>query len=700
MQASTIKTLIVTNRAQLEAIYGSARTAALFDKLNILKNQPSVLGEIVDVNQETVIHSAYDIWASNATNIQRANDISSIIRIYLSAYYRQMPSLQYVVIVGDDRVIPFRRILDKTRDTENLYLNKFPFLTSTALGATFANKYFLSDDYYAALQANTMGEQEVFLPSYGLGRLLETPEQIGGVIDSYLSRQSLPQGNSLVVGYNHSQDLASRLCNDLGPEIGSGLVDCSLVGGNWDNATLFAKQFSNSPLNYLQFVNVDSTHQAYGKGANPITAGGISTNPVNLAGSIIFLSGDHAGLNVPANSNFSLDLVEGFASRNAYVLGSTGYVYVGPDILWTERLIRIYEEEITRGFSATIGDALVEAKRRYYLENNSRNAYDSKVVQQTVLYGLPMYAIQTYASLGPDPFPGVGISITLGFEQSASPHSVESPVVGSIEINVPYGQNHANTISSPSDAYQPVTTTTGIYYALNGHASAEAFGFIEPQYFRNLPTLTGRTFKGMALTGGRYVTATNPPAQAIPIIDSLTPTDQTLLHSEGFSPPLGFDIRNVSGVSQTSSMLSVVMGQNNADTGEQRLFTQIKYDIYTSASGNSSGPSLVSLNSYRNRQSGLSNFKVEAVDDSKVDRVLITYTSGNGVLESINLSFDPTTNKWMGKTVMPIGTSYIVQLVDDVGNTVVIAPYEGYFSLPEVDIDSSGFQVYLPMLRR
>lgn len=699
-QKSSIKTLIVTNKAQLESIYGSARTSALFNKLKMLESQPGILGQIVDVNQETSIRAAYDIWVNNVTNPQRANDIALIIRSYLSSYFRLMPSLQYIVIVGDDRIIPFRRIADRTQDPESRYLDSFPFLTSTALGAAFANKYFFSDDYYASSQSNRMGEQEVYLPDYGIGRLVETPEQMGGVIDSYLSNSSLPPGNSLIAGYNHSQDLAVRLCSDLGPEIGPELVDCSLARGNWNNETLAAKQFNASPLNRLQFINIASSHQAYGQGANPITAAGISTNPANLSGSVIFLSGDHAGLNVPSNSNFSGDLVESLASRNGQVIASTGYIYVGSDILWTERLIRGYEEEVTRGFAATIGNALMEAKRRYYLESNSKSAYDSKVIQQTVLYGLPMYEVQTHASFASDPFPSVGISITLGFEQNSIGQPSNTSDVGSIQVSIPASQNYVNGPSSPTSAYQPVSTSLGTYYSLNGHASGEAYNLIQPQYFRILPSLSNRKFKGLVLTSGSYITTTAQPSQAIPKIESLANSAQGQPYLIGFNPALGFNIRSADGISSTSSTLSLAMGQSNPQTGEQRLFTQMSYDVYMSANTNTSAPALISLDGYRDSRSGSANFKIEATDDTAVTRVVIVHTSGDGSIQSKDLSFDLLTKKWLGNTPLSNKTSYIVQLVDDAGNVAVIAPYDGYFSLPDVVSDVQRFDVFLPIIRR
>ncbi len=82
-----------------------------------------------------------------ATRGDKANQVTTVIRNVVITYLQQRSGIEYLVLVGDDRALPMRRILDTTpRFSENTYKHTD---ANNPTGAAIKGNYYLSDDYIA-----------------------------------------------------------------------------------------------------------------------------------------------------------------------------------------------------------------------------------------------------------------------------------------------------------------------------------------------------------------------------------------------------------------------------------------------------------------------------------------------------------------------------------------------------------------------
>ena len=157
------------------------------------------------------------------------------------------PNWQYLVIVGDDRLIPFRRIRD-----EALFANERHYAATAytdILSQSLGLRYFLSDDYYAGLLPLPFKGRELYLPQVALGRLVEKPSEIAVAIDAYLVRPVIAPQNALVTGYDFLIDEATAISNTLH---GQGINDLTaLINNAWTARSFRTAFFWPRALQYL-----------------------------------------------------------------------------------------------------------------------------------------------------------------------------------------------------------------------------------------------------------------------------------------------------------------------------------------------------------------------------------------------------------------------------------------------------------------
>ena len=71
--------------------------------------------------------AAYEIWDANADNPLAANFVATHIKQLIYDVGPAYPNVKYIVVVGDDRVIPHYRIQD-----ENFYSNEAGYAKTAA----------------------------------------------------------------------------------------------------------------------------------------------------------------------------------------------------------------------------------------------------------------------------------------------------------------------------------------------------------------------------------------------------------------------------------------------------------------------------------------------------------------------------------------------------------------------------------------
>lgn len=152
----------------------------------------------------------------------------------------------------------------------------------------------------------------------------------------------------------------------------------------------------------------------------------------------------------------------------------------------------------------------------------------------------------------------------------------------------------------------------------------------------------------------------------VSINEYITVTEEPHFHVAGFYPPVPFSLQTQNVFTRSHSALTVAMGQYESDTGLQRIYDTLQYDVYFSALTAGSSPTVTSIEGYYDTFSKQATFKVEVIDVLPIQRVLIAYTSGNGAWLSQDLSFDPETQKWMGSSPVR-GITYYVRAVNSAG---------------------------------
>lgn len=700
---SGIRTLILTNRAQLTSIYGAGRANPLLDKLAEFANHPAVQGEVIEVDGNSTVAAAYAAWRTKPTDVAAANQVTGALRGLALEYLAAHPTVQYIVLVGDDRVIPARRIKDRTDQPES----NFPVASpDTTVGAALAQDYFLTDDYYADREPTPWEGAELYIPDWAIGRLVETPEEIISQIDAFLLSPEVTIGTAtskaLVVGYDFVQDVAGKIAELLGQDLGNARVDATLIGDYWKGADFKEKQSNTTPAFKLQSINGHANYSLQGAPDNrPVTARDVIAGVGDLTGALIYSPGCHAGLNVPETVSLPLDLPQAFGQKRANYVANTGLgwgSHIG--VKFSERLMLNYTQELLKGTSSLVGRALTTAKQRYYQEADGFAARDEKVLQQVTLYGFPMYRLNTPAMLSNDqPFPsatiispfGGGAASTAG--QGIVPATSTQAGSGPVRIQISSGGTSIAGVAG----FQQVATDWGSYYRLDGHTNTPANGPLQPRIYANLIPPDGQTLRGAVFTSGAYITTTIDPVIDAAVNEYVPADQEPVFKADGFYPPLPFVLRGNDTLSASHATLAVVLGQYADAT--QLLYTDVRYDIYFSDSADRVGPTITWVDGYYNTLANQATFKVEATDPMTVTQVLISFTTGTGTWSSSNLTYNKGTHKWTGTVPRVRGAQYSVQAVDSAGNATTVTRKGGYFRLEDVGgLAEQRHRVYLPLV--
>ncbi len=452
----SVRTLILAHLPRMEARMGITpqESEALELKLQDLAGHPRVQGLVVDLSTVTSLTPLYEAWDAMPADGEKANDVlfgtgglHEYLRTKVLSIYT---STEYLVLVGDDRIIPFARISDRTSLLESSYAVDVAGSDLTASGTTvgqaLAGDQFLSDDLLAVRDpiavplTSDQISRGAFLPTLAIGRLVENPDEIITSIATYISQDGVLDLASLdaetghkvlVTGYDFLIDLGRKIRrrwkdafgvpephddNALAP------VDGQLITPTWGEPTVPERRLTlrthlsgNGGERYgVANLNGHANHYSEGVPGNDVAdIQGLSGSeiygphacgtdpPLDLAGSVVYALGCHGGLPVSgsciSDADHSLDLPQTFLARGivAYV-ANTGYGWGLLDgIGYSERLVEIMTEEMTAGGTVVVGEVVRRAKLRYFLDTPRLDQYDEKTVQQWTLFGLPMYAVRT-----------------------------------------------------------------------------------------------------------------------------------------------------------------------------------------------------------------------------------------------------------------------------------------------------------------
>jgi hypothetical protein len=677
---SEVRTLILVNRQRLAALYGETSAQQVMDRLEQFARHDAVDGQIVQVETNASVAAAYDNWIPDLMNTTKANNVASAIRNLVMATLENNPDVEYITIVGHDEVIPFRRVLDRTRHPESNY--EMFASAGTAQRGACRDDMSLTDDYYADREPSREGGYEVYVPDYALGRLIERPDEMLAIIDIFLADDAVSAGKVLVTGYDFTQSDAQQMCDVWGSDLGSASVDCELIGDDWLADQLRNKQLDTVPRYTVQSINGHANHRLEGAPeGGSVSADDVATyGDSDLSRALVYTLGCHSGFNdvgSDAVGQNGLDLPQAFARRGANYVGNTGYGWGCPGArCLSEQLMYNYTQELAKGASALIGKALTASKQRYYSEKGDLNAYDEKILIESTMFGLPQYDLITGGTLAPDeePFPSVVVTTT-------------SPATFG-----PYSQVTLDlSLVGALGAFEETWTADGSYFALDGHVHADAGEPMQPRFFTDISRKDAGTARGAIFTSGSYgVEESFDPVIVQPMNEYYAPKEPAF-STTGWYPALPFTVRRGGG-SASSETLVASMGQYDSSERSERLYESLHFDLCYSDSADELPPA-ITLTSARRKGMGV-DVKVGAYDPSGVERVVVAYTSGHGSWSSLDLSYDVGMDKWTGSVIAAGEIEWFAQAVDGAGNVAATGEKGMYHAQRAEDIHTT----YLPLV--
>ncbi|MCP4711147.1 MAG: hypothetical protein GY869_21210, partial [Planctomycetes bacterium] len=178
------QTIFLTHSGQFDPADWTSINAAL----HTLADTLGVNGLIVDL-VDVVPGGMYETWAVGGyADYNQAIAISDVIRTHLNELYDQYFDLQYLTIVGDDIVVPHRRVADLAPIyREHVYADQ---VANTSLYNSLNNDFFLSDDFYAA-KGDYEAEAIYYQPSYAVGRLVGDGTTIVSQIEQFIANSGV-----------------------------------------------------------------------------------------------------------------------------------------------------------------------------------------------------------------------------------------------------------------------------------------------------------------------------------------------------------------------------------------------------------------------------------------------------------------------------------------------------------------------------
>jgi hypothetical protein len=252
------------------------------------------------------------------------------------------------------------------------------------------------------------------------------------------------------------------------------------------------------------------------------------------------------------------------------------------------------------------------------------------------------------------------------------------------------GQDLLTQTVTITPTFTEVSTSDGRFYSVDGEVQANGGRPIVPRVSVDVAE-DGTRARGILFSRGWYTDSTGfDPVIARPVTD--TAAAEPTFEAAGWYPSSVATVNRVETAAATLERLVVTPGQY-AEPATQRLWHSLTYDVYYSMADDEVHPTVWRVDSSRLATSAW--FAVEVTDDSGVERVVVTYSVGDGQWESVDLSPAGSGDRWKGRLALTNGKEsvhFFVQAVDLAGN-VTTSNNKGEFFEPL-------YKAYLPVVLR
>jgi hypothetical protein len=723
--AANYKTIILTDLNRWLGPLPSADKTNVSLALAALAARPEVRGVVVDVGADPAV-AFFNAQADQYFDCPFAkNLVAGAIKDVVDRS-RSGNALQYVVLVGDDSVIPFFRYPDEALlGPERNYVPPVKDLTPSQ--ASLRLDRVLSQDAYGSRCNVSLKSGQLPLGDLAVGRLVQSAPDVLGMLAAYLGTSNgvaPAPASSLVTGYDFLADDATAVASELTQAIGA--VPDTLISPNnlppalcWtaDNLrqALFGKRhdliFLAGHFSASETLAADySTH---------VFASEMAATSNDFRNTLVVSPGCHSGYNIVTADSIRFvtpepDWAQAAARKQATLVAGTGYQYGDTDFIeYSERLYLEFMQALRTGSGpVSVGQALVNAKHAYLEATPEMRGIHTKTYLEATLFGLPMLSVN---------FPGTRLT-----------SGVNTPAVTSVQPAVsnpgaPLGLAFADiavtsaltptqvTLNNTEDGTQTIATyLAGGSGIINNPAEP-----ILPLEARNV-TVNGTVLRGAGFRGGTY---TDLPG-IVPLTGAAT-TEIRGVHatflSKVFYPMRPWSLNYFGtlcgGIDGTTSLMAIP-GQFKSDsptaaTGTLREFSEMDFRLfynsnittYVDNAGNSSTPALAAAPSI----SGVLGL-TSAAGDSVALSVRVVGNPAAGVQEAwvtYTATLGPNYGKWQSlelaqnasdstlwQAALPLnGTPsqairYMVQAVNGVG-VVALDTKLGAYHIPD-EFDSSS----------
>jgi YVTN family beta-propeller protein len=665
----------------------------LRDRLNGLAANAAVLGVIVDVASDARVTALKQQAANNPACPFAKNLVAQEIKGIVDSY-RSNP-LRYVVIVGNDAAIPFFRSPDVSGlGEESGYVP--PVQSNSPSEASLRLDFVLSQDGYGSTTTIALPSSDFPVPGLAVGRLVETPAEIAGVIDAVgaVNGVVVPT-TSLVTGYDFLADAADAVESEL--QQGTGNVPDTLITpegkspqdpASWTATQLAAKLFGSRHDVVFLAGHFSANSALAADFSTSLLTTDLVASTTDFTNSIVFSAGCHSGYNLVDSDaipgvTLPLDWAQAFARKRATLIAGTGYQYGDTDFIeYSERLYDNLAREFRAGIGpVSVGEALVRAKLDYLAITPDIRGIHEKVLREATLFGLPMLGVNMPAGRGGSsggggvitpvavasgPANALGLmTYDLGLAPTLMSHVVAlKNVNGGPDVNATYLSGPDGVVTKPGEPALPLVAVNVT------------------------PTDATLVLRGIGLRGGAY-------ADSAPMLPfSGAPTTELRGVHVPFLAPVFFPDRltnpNYFGALAGSggTELLVTPAQHRAanladGTSTERMFTGLNLRLYYS--GNltqaalSEAPTIVDVDAQPDAGGVL--FAVQVVGDpaAAIPQVWVTYTGdGTGTWTSLDLAqcvaplpavcSTEDSRFWKGRLVSPpTNLKFMVQAVNGVG---------------------------------
>jgi hypothetical protein len=353
-------------------------------------------------------------WDQDPCSPTAANDVVKIGAELIAEETERRRHIQHVVIIGDDEQFPMARMGDPTSIGNESHYEESAESIGAPLATSLASGYYFSDDPLVdPAPAHNLGWRR-HLPRLSLGRLVSTPDEILAQLEEYtategrvINRATNTAPTVRSYGYDFMADGARLATQAL---VGQS-DDYTTDADPWGTSELLEGLRDENTLVHLIYAHFD--HRAawsarkFGDpwSADPNLTPALAAAHLPYGARLLVTMGCHSGLPIPfsvAGSNLSFARAIA-GSRSATYVSVTAYSYGDTQVAdLHERLLSEFAAGVAEGQS--LGESLRDAKLLYAAQAGRYGQIDDKVIQSTVLYGLPMYRVEHSSRLdAPDP---------------------------------------------------------------------------------------------------------------------------------------------------------------------------------------------------------------------------------------------------------------------------------------------------------